>query len=448
MEKTKLIGTMGPASESKEVLSAVMQAGLNVVRMNFSHGDHAEHLGRLTRVRELNKELGTNVAIMLDTKGPEMRTNEFEGGAVVIEQGSEVELVFEEVLGTEKKFSINYPGLYDDVEVGTTILIDDGYLQTVVIKKDDKTRALTVKALNTHRIKNRRGVNVPNTQINMPFLSQKDIDDIIFGAKNDVDFIAASFVQTKENILEIKELLKKHNAEHIQVVAKIENQSGIDNIDEILEVVDGVMYARGDLGVEILPEELPHLQKLVVEKTRQAGKYIIVATQMVESMQNNPVPTRAEVSDVANAVYDGVDSVMLSGEMAAGKYPVESVKMMKRIVKATEKHVDYEDFMFPTYSRDLSLDNVAFMAKTSAALYNVKAIVTDTLDLTMQLSKYRPEAVIVPHLNADDARKAYAYFNVYPVVGTLDKLNLEKANLEKGDLYLVVTNNNLKVETF
>src|SRR5690554_2235642 len=183
MEKTKLVGTMGPASESKEVLSAVMQAGLNVVRMNFSHGDHAEHLGRLTRVRGLNKELGTNVAIMLDTKGPEMRTNEFDGGAVVIEQGSEVELVFEEVLGTEKTFSINYPGLYDDVEVGTTILIDDGYLQTVVIKKDDKTRALTVKALNTHRIKNRRGVNVPNTQINMPFLSQKDIDDIVFGAK-------------------------------------------------------------------------------------------------------------------------------------------------------------------------------------------------------------------------------------------------------------------------
>src|SRR5690625_46871 len=309
MEKTKLVGTMGPASESKEVLREVIKAGLNVARMNFSHGDHAEHLRRLTNVKELNEELGTNVAIMLDTKGPEMRTNEFENDSVVIEAGSEVELVFEEVLGTAKKFSINYPGLYDDVSVGTRILVDDGYLQTEVIKKDDKTRTLTVKAFNTHRIKNRRGVNVPDTLINMPFLSEKDMEDIKFGDKNNVDYIAASFVQTKSDILQIKELLEKENASHIQVIAKIENQAGIDNIDEILEVADGIMYARGDLGVEILPEELPHLQKLVVEKTRQAGKLIIVATQMVESMQQNPVPTRAEVSDVANAVYDGVDTV-------------------------------------------------------------------------------------------------------------------------------------------
>ena len=194
-ENTKLFVTMGPASENKEMLRELIKAGLNVTRMNFSHGDHAEHLGRLTTVRELNKELGTNVAIMLDTKGPEMRTNEFENGAVVIEKDSEVEIVFEEVLGTEKKFSINYPGLFDDVEVGTVILIDDGYLQTEVIKKDNKTRTLTVKAKNTHKIKNRRGVNVPNTKINMPFLSDKDRADIIFGAQNGVDFIAASFVQ-------------------------------------------------------------------------------------------------------------------------------------------------------------------------------------------------------------------------------------------------------------
>lgn len=447
MERTKLVGTMGPVSESKEVLRQVIEAGLNVVRMNFSHGDHEEHLGRLTKVKELNKELGTNVAIMLDTRGPEMRTNEFENGAVVIEEGSEVELVFEEVLGTAKKFSINYPGLYDDVEVGTTILVDDGYLQTTVIKKDNATRTLTVKALNTHRIKNRRGVNVPNTLINMPFLSQKDIDDIVFGAKNDVDFIAASFVQTKENVEEIKALLAKHNASHIQVVAKIENQAGVDNIDEILEVVDGIMYARGDLGVEILPEDLPHIQKDIVEKTRAAGKYVIVATQMVESMQNNPVPTRAEVSDVANAVYDGADSVMLSGEMAAGKYPVEAVKMMKRIVKATEKHVDYQDYLFPTYSGNEDLDNLGFAAKVSASLYDVKAIVTDSYELTKQIAKYRPEAVVIPHLEAGDARKAYALFNVYPVVGNLDKLDLTKANLEKEDKYLVVTNEGLKIQT-
>ena len=210
MEKTKLVGTMGPASEHKDVLRELMKAGINVARMNFSHGDHAEHLRRMTTVRELNKELGTNVGLMLDTKGPEMRTNEFEGNSVVIEAGSEVVLHFEEILGTEKAFSINYPGLYDDVEVGTKILVDDGYLQTEVIKKDDKTRTLTVKAFNTHRIKNRRGVNVPNTLINMPFLSEKDIADIVFGAEQKVDFIAASFVQHGDNILEIRELLKKH----------------------------------------------------------------------------------------------------------------------------------------------------------------------------------------------------------------------------------------------
>lgn len=448
MERTKLVGTMGPASESKEVLRELILSGLNVVRMNFSHGDHEEHFKRLSRVRELNEELGKTVAIMLDTKGPEMRTHEFENGAVVIEAGSEFEIVFEQVLGTEKKFSINYPGLFDDVNVGTRILIDDGYLQTEVIKKDDDTRTLTCKAFNTHRIKNRRGVNVPNTKINIPFLSQKDKDDIIFGAQHKVDYIAASFVQNKENILDIKKLLKEHNAEEIQVVAKIENQEGIDNIDEILEAADGIMVARGDLGVEILPEELPHLQKELVEKTRRAGKYIIVATQMLESMQNNPVPTRAEVSDVANAVYDGADSVMLSGEMAAGKYPIESVKMMKRIVTATEKYVDYEDFLFPTYSQDEDLDRVAFMAKTAASLYGVKAIVTDTLALTKQIIKYRPEAIVLPHLNFDDARKAYALFNSYPVVGTLANIDLSKAELEKGDKYLVVTADNIKVETF
>ena len=448
MEKTKLVGTMGPASENKDILREVIKAGLNVARMNFSHGDHQEHLRRLTTVRELNEELGTNVGIMLDTKGPEMRTNEFEGDSVVIEAGSLVELVFEEVLGTAEKFSINYPGLYDDVSVGTTILIDDGYLQTEVIKKDDKTRTLTVKAFNTHRIKNRRGVNVPNTLINMPFLSNKDIEDIIFGAKNNVDYIAASFVQTKENIEQIKALLKEHNAEHIQVIAKIENQAGLDNIDGILEAADGIMYARGDLGVEVLPEELPHYQKEVVEKTRQAGKLMIVATQMVESMQSNPVPTRAEVSDVANAVYDSVDTVMLSGEMAAGKYPIEAVKMMKRIVKTTEKHVDYDEFLFPVYSGNEELDSVAFMAITAAATHDIKAIVTDSLELTMQITKYRPQAIVIPHVTKVEATKAYSYFNSYPVVGELNKLNLEVAKLNKGDLYLVVTNTGITLNKF
>ncbi|MDY0277106.1 MAG: pyruvate kinase [Acholeplasma sp.] len=451
MEKTKLVGTMGPASEAKEMLRELFLAGLNVTRMNFSHGDHQEHLKRLTRVHELNMELGTTVAVMLDTKGPEMRTNEFVDGAVVIEKGAEVKIVFEEVLGTAEKFSINYPGLYDDVEVGTRVLIDDGYLQTVVIEKNAKERSITVKAENTHRIKNRRGVNIPNTKINMPFLSEKDKADIIFGAKNGVDFIAASFVQTAENIQAIKDVLKKEKAEQIQVIAKIENQEGIDNIDSILEVADGIMYARGDLGVEILPEDLPHLQKIIVEKTRQAGKLIIVATQMVESMQNNPVPTRAEVSDVANAAFDGADSVMLSGEMAAGKYPLESVKMMKRIVTANEKYIDYDNFVFPLYDTEDDLENIAYMATVSASAHDVKAIVVDNMQLAMTLSKYRPDAYIVPTVSLEEARKLNVYFAVYPVVGNKDSdvnKKLRLLGLEKGETYLVLSNTSIAIKKF
>lgn len=448
MEKTKLVGTMGPASEQKDVLRELMKAGINVARMNFSHGDHAEHLGRLTTVRELNKELGTNVGVMLDTKGPEMRTNEFEGGAVTITEGSEVVLHFKEILGTEKAFSINYPGLFDDVEVGTKILVDDGYLQTEVILKDSKTRTLTVKALNTHKIKNRRGVNVPNTLINMPFLSQKDIDDIIFGAEQKVDFIAASFVQHGDNIKQIRELLNKHGAATTQIIAKIENQAGLDNLDSILESADGIMYARGDLGVEIAPEELPHYQKEVVERTRRAGKLVIVATQMVESMQQNPVPTRAEVSDVANAVYDGADSVMLSGEMAAGKYPLEAVKMMKRIVTKTEEYNDYEQYLEPMYVADNNLENIAFMTQVSVAAHPVKAIVATNYELAHTLSKYRINAPIAVITTAEMAPKANLYFGLYPT--TNDKLDevLAKLGVDKNDQLLFVDNHKIELKKY
>lgn len=448
MEKTKLVGTMGPASESKEVLRELIKAGLNVARMNFSHGDHEEHLKRLTTVRELNEELGTNVGIMLDTKGPEMRTNEFEGGRVTIEAGSEVVLHFEEILGTEKAFSINYPGLYDDVEVGTNILIDDGYLQTTVIKKDDKTRTLTVKALNTHSIKNRRGVNVPNTLINMPFLSEKDISDIIFGAKHQVDFIAASFVQHGDNIKLIRDLLVKNGAENTQIIAKIENQAGLDNLDSILEAADGIMYARGDLGVEVAPEELPHYQKEVIERTRRAGKLIIVATQMVESMQNNPVPTRAEVSDVANAVYDGADSVMLSGEMAAGKYPVEAVKMMKRIVRKTEEYNDYDSYLEPLYLAEGNLENIAFMTQTGVAAKPIKAVVAANYKLAHTISKYRVDAPVVVLTTPEFATKANVYFGLYPANDkNLDQV-LSKLGVEKSDDLLFVDDNKIEFKKY
>lgn len=449
MERTKLVGTMGPASENKDVLRELFKAGLNVARMNFSHGDHAEHLRRLTTVRELNEELGTNVALMLDTKGPEMRTNEFENGAVTIEKDSLVTLHFEEILGTEKAFSINYPGLYDDVQVGTVILVDDGYLQTEVISKDDKTRTLVVKAKNTHKIKNRRGVNVPNTLVNMPFLSQKDINDIIFGAEQKVDFIAASFVQHGDNINQIRELLKENNSEDTLIIAKIENQAGIDNLDSILEASDGIMVARGDLGVEILPEDLPHYQKEMVERARQMGKLVIVATQMVESMQNNPVPTRAEVSDVANAVYDSADSVMLSGEMAAGKYPLESVQMMKRIVTKTQDFVEYDQFLFPLEGDNEDLENLSFMAAVSAANYHVAAVVVDNYKLARVISKYRVSAPVVAVVNNVEAPKANLFFGVYPVLSQKEVDNkLVKLGVEKEDTVLYITNNKIEIKKF
>ena len=289
----------------------------------------------------------------------------------------------------------------------------------------------------------------PNSKVTMP------LKEIPFPKINVLTIVGSAIIgrskqlkEAKENIEQIKALLKEHNAEHIQVIAKIENQAGLDNIDGILEAADGIMYARGDLGVEVLPEELPHYQKEVVDKTRQAGKLMIVATQMVESMQSNPVPTRAEVSDVANAVYDSVDTVMLSGEMAAGKYPIEAVKMMKRIVKTTEKHVDYDEFLFPVYSGNEELDSVAFMAITAAATHDIKAIVTDSLELTMQITKYRPQAIVIPHVTKVEATKAYSYFNSYPVVGDLNKLNLEVAKLNKGDLYLVATNTGITLNKF
>lgn len=449
MEKTKLVGTMGPASEKVEVLKELMLAGLNVARMNFSHGDHEEHLGRLNTVRKLNKELGTNVGIMLDTRGPEMRTNEFDGGRVEILKDSEVTLHFTEILGTAKEFSINYPGLYDDVEVGTKVLIDDGYLQTEVLAKNASNRTLTVKALNTHTIKNRRGVNVPNTLINMPFLSDKDKSDILFGIKHNVDFIAASFVQRAEDVEQIRALLEENGTPEIQIISKIENQSGIDNIDEIIEASDGIMYARGDLGVEILPEDLPHYQKMVVEKCRQANKLIIVATQMVESMQSNPVPTRAEVSDVANAVFEGVDSVMLSGEMAAGNYPIESVKMMKRIVLANEKYVDYDQYLFPLYEQDSDLENLSFMTAAAATAHDIKAVVASNKDVAYTLSKYRLPVPIVALLTESEATKANVYFGLKPVTEHSDKTvatKLADLGLVKGDKFIFVNNDSLTIK--
>src|SRR5690606_20618407 len=324
MKKTKIICTLGPASENKEMMTKLIKAGMNVARFNFSHGDYEEHGGRLKTLREINAELGTYVAALLDTKGPEIRTHEFDGKVEIV-KGSEVRIAFTPVLGNASKFSVSYPGLFDDMKVGEIVTVDDGYLTLEVVAKDDEAHELVTVAKNTHTVKSRRGVNVPNVILNMPFISEKDRSDIEFAAKMGYDFVAASFVRRADDVKQIREILDNAGGQRVQIIAKIENQEGVDNLDEIIEIVDGIMVARGDLGIEVANELVPMYQTEMIDKCLVAGKIVIVATQMLESMQKNPRPTRAEVSDVFNAVREGTHATMLSGESAAGDYPFEAV---------------------------------------------------------------------------------------------------------------------------
>lgn len=441
MRKTKVVGTCGPASEDKSILRQLFLSGVNVVRNNYSHGDHEEHIYRFKLVHELNKELGTYVGTMMDTKGPEIRTHHFKEGKAYIKQGQTVTVHMKEILGDETMFSITYGNLFDDVSVGTTLLIDDGYLALLVIEKDFEERTLITVAKNSHMVKNRRGVNVPNTVLNMPFLSEQDILDIRFACENDYDYIAASFTRRKDDIFAIREILKQEGKDYIQVIAKIENQEGINNVDDIIGVADGIMVARGDLGVEVFAEDLPQMQKDIIHKCQQRGKLVIVATQMLESMQNNPRPTRAEVSDVANAVYDGTDATMLSGEMAQGNYPIESVDYMAKIAEKAEKHVDHRKFTERAlFEGDNLLDAISFSAVQAAIHYNVKAIIAYGYKATDNLSKYRSIAPIVGVVDSyHKATSLSLYYGVFPVIGH-DELErrLKALGVVKGDTILVV----------
>ncbi len=397
MRKTKIICTIGPASESFEKLCELMESGMNVARLNFSHGSHEEHGERIVNIRKASEKTGKTVAILLDTKGPEIRTNDFEGGKAELVMGSEVTITTEEVMGTAEKFSVTYAGLIDDVEVGSQILIDDGLIELEVIGKEGND--IRTKVLNSGTVKNKKGVNVPNVSIKLPGITEKDKKDIIFGIEQGVDFIAASFVRKAADVLEIRELLKEHDAEHIHIMPKIENQEGIDNIDEILAVSDALMIARGDMGVEIPPQEVPLVQKRLIKKCNDLGKPVVTATQMLESMQQNPRPTRAEASDVANAILDGTDAVMLSGETAAGKYPVESVLMQATIAETIEASLDYRSILKKrTKATEPSITNAIgqSVAYTAASL-DVSAIVTATESgyTARAISKYRPEAPII-----------------------------------------------------
>lgn len=422
MRKTKIVCTIGPASEAPETLDKLIETGMNVARLNFSHGDFEEHSARIKNIRAAAEKAGKTVAILLDTKGPEIRTRQFKDGQAYINQGDTVSIVMDDVEGTAERFSVTYEELINDVDVGSTILLDDGLIELEVISINHENKEIETKALNSGEIKNNKGVNVPNVSVNLPGITEKDANDIRFGIEQGVDFIAASFVRRASDVLEIRELLEENNAPQIQLVPKIENQEGVENIKSILEVSDGIMVARGDLGVEIPAEDVPLVQKQLIKECNLAGKPVITATQMLDSMERNPRPTRAEASDVANAILDGTDAIMLSGETAAGDYPVESVQTMNNIALKTETGLDHK-FILKQRSRtsDMTITDAISQSVTHTAMnLSVSAIVTPTESghTARMISKYRPKAPIVAVTFSETVSRQLALaWGVHSIVG-------------------------------
>ena len=419
MRKTKIVCTLGPATDNEDVLRQMMLAGMNVARCNFSHATYDEHKKRMDMIKKLRKEVGQPVAILLDTKGPEVRVKNFKDGRVTLEDGQLFTLTDDEVEGTKDKVSVTYNRLYEDLEVGMRVLIDDGLIE-MQVEQVDRTN-IVCRVINGGTVSNHKGVNVPDVDLSMPYISDKDREDILFGISQDVDFIAASFVQKKEDILQLRRLLEKNGGSDIKIIAKIENAQGVTNIDDIIEVSDGIMVARGDMGVEIPYEEVPVIQKKIIKKVYRTGKQVITATQMLESMIKNPRPTRAETTDVANAVYDGTSAIMLSGETAAGSYPVEAVKTMVRIAKRTEQDVDYRKrFYQSARETDTDITNAICHASCTTALdLNAKAIVTVTKSGTSarMLAKYRPESDIISCATTEKVcRQLSLTWGVTPIV--------------------------------
>lgn len=453
MRKTKIVCTIGPASESEEMLEKLIKAGMNVARLNFSHGDHAEHKARIDTIREVSKRLGKTVGILLDTKGPEIRTHNMQNGVIELEKGNEVIVSMTEVEGTSDKFSVTYDNLINDVDEGSYILLDDGLIELQVKSIDKANGEVLCDVLNTGELKNKKGVNLPGVKVSLPGITDKDAEDIKFGISEGVDFIAASFVRRPSDVLDIRKLLEAQKNTNISIIPKIENQEGIDNIKEILEVSDGLMVARGDMGVEIPPESVPMVQKDLIRQCNKLGKPVITATQMLDSMQRNPRATRAEASDVANAIYDGTDAVMLSGETAAGQYPEEAVKTMRNIAVSAEAAQDYKKLLSDrTKLVETSLVNAIGVSVAHTALnLNVKAIVaaTESGSTARTISKYRPQSdIIAVTPSAETARQCALVWGIHPVVKegrkTTDALlnnavatAVETERVQNGDLIII-----------
>ena len=417
MRKTKIICTLGPSTDKDGVLEELVKEGMNVARFNFSHGLHDEQKGRIDKLKEIRTRLNKPVAALLDTKGPEIRIREFENGKVTLKEGQEFTLTTEEIVGNEKIVSVTYKDLYKDVKPGNSILIDDGLIGLEV--KKIKGQDIICKVVNGGVLGNKKGVNLPGVEVNMPFISPKDHDDILFGIKEGYDFIAASFTRTAADVKEIRDILEKNGGHDIKIIAKIENQQGVDNIDSIIEAADGIMIARGDMGVEIPAEEVPHVQKEIIKKCNAKYKPVITATQMLDSMIRNPRPTRAEVTDVANAIYDGTDVVMLSGETANGKYPLEAVKMMVKIAERTEQEIKGHSVEYSNLHSKRSISSaVCNAAVQTADNLGAKAIICPTISgFTARLtSKLKPEAEIIGCSPYDNVlRKMQIYWGVRPL---------------------------------
>lgn len=418
MKKTKIVCTMGPNTDNREIMKELALNGMDVARFNFSHGDHAEHRHRLEILESVREELGIPIASLLDTKGPEIRTGKLKDGKkVTLKEGDLYTLTTEEIVGDETRGSINYAGLAEDVKPGDRILIDDGLIELHV--REVNGTDIVCRIENGGELGEKKGVNVPGVRVKLPALTDKDKEDIRFGVDAGFDFVAASFVRNADAIREIREILDEKGSA-MQIIAKIENEEGIENIDSIIEASDGIMVARGDMGVEIPAEKVPHIQKMIIRKCNLACKVVITATQMLDSMIRNPRPTRAEVSDVANAVYEGTDAVMLSGETAMGSYPIEAVRMMSQIAEESEKYLDYMFYQRRKVSaenlRNIS-NTVCYSSVATASDLEAPVIVAPSVSgfTTRMLSKWRPKALIAglsPSMTA--VRQMQLYWGVKP----------------------------------
>lgn len=451
MRRTKIVCTIGPASDNKEMITSLVENGMDVARLNFSHGNHEEHLKRINTIKEVREKLDKPVAIILDTKGPEIRLKTFKGGKAFLREGSRFVLTTRDIEGTGEDVSITYENLPGDVHPGDTVLLDDGLIELKVEEVSGEDIICIV--MNGGEISDNKGVNLPGVSIKLPAVTQKDENDIIFGIRQDVDFIAASFIRKAQDVLNIRRILEINGGNHIKIIAKIENREGVENLDAIIQVTDGIMVARGDLGVEIATEEVPLVQKEMIKKCNKFGKPVITATQMLDSMIRNPRPTRAEVADVANAILDGTDAIMLSGETAAGKYPVKAIKTMARIAEKIEEAYQFGKWTHRKLDGGMTTVTgaISHATCTTAQELGAAAIITATQSgyTARMVSKYRPRSLILGVTPIEKVmRQLNITWGVYPVLSqqynntddTLEfsvKAALNKGCIKEGDLVVI-----------